>query len=98
MDARGKNLRGSEFVGQDLRGANFEGCDLYGVLFWSCDMRDVSFKGATLRNVSFTLPFSVTNSSYRAMQTVRFDGARMDKLTYASLKGLDADLSKVIVI
>jgi hypothetical protein len=33
------------------------------------------------------------------MQTIRFDGAMMDKLTYAALKGLRViDLSKVTVI
>jgi hypothetical protein len=33
------------------------------------------------------------------MQTVRFDGAMMDKLTYAALQGLRViDLSKVTVI
>lgn len=53
MDAHGRNLRGSQFVGQDLRGANFEGCDLYGVLFWSCKLWDVSFKGASLMNAVF---------------------------------------------
>jgi hypothetical protein len=33
------------------------------------------------------------------MQTIRFDGATMDKLTYAALKGLRViDLSKVTII
>ncbi len=32
-----------------------------------------------------------------AIRTVIFDGARMDKLTYAGLKGLGADLSNVTV-
>jgi hypothetical protein len=32
------------------------------------------------------------------MQTIRFDGAMMDKLTYATLKGLEVDLSNVTVI
>ena len=50
---------------------------------------------ATLfRDVSFR----VTSRKYRnAIRTVNFDGARMDKLTYAGLKGLGADLSSVTV-
>lgn len=32
-----------------------------------------------------------------AIRTAIFDGARMDKLTYAGLKGLGADLSNVTV-
>ena len=35
---------------------------------------------------------------YTAIQTIAFDGARMDKLTYAALKGMGADLSNVTVI
>jgi len=46
MNAVGKHLRGSEFVGQDLRRAVFDGCDLYGVRFYKCDLSDASFKAA----------------------------------------------------
>jgi len=56
-------------------------------------------ENATLRNVSIVPPFSVTNKSYLAVKTICFDGATMDKLTYAALKGLRViDLSKVTVI
>jgi len=48
--------------------------------------------------VSFTPPFSLTNKYYRAIKAICFDGATMDKLTYAALKGMGADLSKVTVI
>jgi hypothetical protein len=59
----------------------------------------VQMVGAALKNVSFTPPFSVTNKAYLAMKTICFDEARMDKLTYAALKGLRViDLSKVTVI
>jgi hypothetical protein len=37
--------------------------------------------------VSFTPPFSLTNKYYRAIKAICFDGATMDKLTYAALKG-----------
>lgn len=83
----------------DLQGLRFDGQTFSGVRFNKSVLKDVSFRGATLRNVSFTLPFSLTNKSYLAIKTACFDGATMDKLTYAALKGLRViDLSKVIVI
>lgn len=46
---------------------------------------NVTFREATLRDVSFR----GSSRKYRnAIRTVDFDGARMDKLTYAGLKGL----------
>ena len=92
-------FNGVDFNYSDLRGMCFGGHTFIGVQFDKSAMNDVSFTGATLRNVSFRLPFSITNRSYRAFKTVCFDGATMDKLTYAGLKGLwVVDLSKVIVI
>jgi len=61
-------------------------------------LNEVTFRGATLKNVSFTPPWSLTKKYYRAIKTICFDGAMMDKLTYAALKGMEADLSKVTVI
>lgn len=88
-----------DFNNCDLRGFRFDGQTFIGVRFDKSALNDVSFRGATLKNVSFTLPFSVTNKSYIAMKTISFDGATMDKLTYAALKGLQViDLSKVTVI
>ena len=77
-----------------------DGLIFTGVKFDKAALSEVSFKGATLRNVSFRPAFALTNKNYRAMKTIRFDGATMDKLTFAALKGLgvDFDLSKVIVI
>lgn len=92
-------FNGVDFKYSDLRGMHFDGQTFIGVQFEKSALNDVSFTGATLRNVSFRLPFSVTNKSYRAFKTVCFDGAIMDKLTYAALKGLwIVDLSKVTVI
>jgi len=92
-------FNGVDFKYSDLRGMRFDGHTFIGVQFDKSALNDVSFTGATLRNVSFRLPFSVTNKSYRAFKTVCFDGAMMDKLTYAGLKGLwVVDLSKVTVI
>lgn len=90
---------GVDFKYSDLRGMRFDGQTFIGVKFDKSALNDVSFRGATLKNVSFRLPFSVTNKSYLAFKTVCFDGATMDKLTYAALKGLwVVDLSKVTVI
>ncbi len=92
-------FNGVDFKHSDLRGICFAGQTLIGVKFDKSALNDVSFRGATLKNVSFTLPFSVTNKSYLAIKTVCFDGATMDKLTYAALKGLRVvDLSNVTVI
>jgi uncharacterized protein YjbI with pentapeptide repeats len=92
-------FNGVDFKYSDLRGMHFDGQTFIGVQFEKSALNDVSFTGATLRNVSFRLTFSVTNKSYRAFKTVCFDGAIMDKLTYAGLKGLwVVDLSKVTVI
>jgi uncharacterized protein YjbI with pentapeptide repeats len=92
-------FNGVDFNYCDLRGICFDGQTFIGVRFDKSSLNEVSFKGATLRNVSFTPPFSVTNKSYRAMKTICFDGATMDKLTYAALKGLRViDLSKVTII
>ena len=92
-------FNGVDFKLCDLRGICFDGQTFIGVKFDKSTLNDVSFRGATLKNVSFTLPFSLTNKSYLAMKTICFDGAMMDKLTYAALKGLWViDLSKVTVI
>ncbi|GAA0391749.1 pentapeptide repeat-containing protein [Paenibacillus motobuensis] len=90
---------GVDFKSSDLRGICFDGQTFIGVKFDKSALNDVSFRGATLKNVSFRLPFSMTNKSYLNFKTVCFDGATMDKLTYAALKGLwVVDLSKVTVI
>ncbi len=90
---------GVDFKYSDLRGMRFEGQTFIGVRFDKSALNDASFRGATLKNVSFRLPFSMTNKSYKDFKTVCFDGATMDKLTYAALKGLwVVDLSKVTVI
>lgn len=89
---------GVDFDKSDLRGLCLDGQPFIGVKFDSAALNEVTFKGATLKNVSFTPPFSLTNKYYRAIKAICFDGATMDKLTYAALKGMGADLSKVTVI
>jgi uncharacterized protein YjbI with pentapeptide repeats/DNA-binding XRE family transcriptional regulator len=93
------NFEGVDFNYCDLRAVRFDHQTFIGVKFEKSALEHVSFRGATLKNVSFTVPFSLTNKSYQSIKTVCFDEARMDKLTYAALKGLwILDLSKVIII
>ncbi len=89
---------GVDFKQSDLRGLCLDGQTFIGVKFGESALSEVTFKGATLNNVSFTPPFSLTNKYYRAIKTIQFDGASMDKLSYNALKGMGADISKVTVI
>jgi uncharacterized protein YjbI with pentapeptide repeats len=92
---------GMDFKYCDLRGMCLDGQTFIGVKFDSSALNEVTFKGATLKNVSLVAAITWTSWSkkyYRAIKTISFDGATMDKLTYASLKGLEADLSNVTVL
>lgn len=89
---------GVDFKTSDLTGLCLDGQTFIGVKFGQAALEKVTFRGATLKNVSFTPPWSLTNKYYRAIKTICFDGAMMDKLTYAALKGMEADLSKVTLI
>ena len=91
-------FNGVDFEYCDLRGLRLDGLTFIGVKFDRAALNEVTFKGTTLKNVSFIPAFALTNKYYRAIKTICFDGAMMDKLTYATLKGLGADLSKVTVI
>ncbi|RIV29259.1 pentapeptide repeat-containing protein [Alicyclobacillaceae bacterium I2511] len=92
-------FNGVDFEYANLRGICFDGQTFIGANFDKSALKNASFRGATLKNVSFRLPLSVTNKSYRDFKTVCFEGATMDKLTYAALKGLwVVDLSNVTVI
>lgn len=92
-------FEGVDFSYCDLRGISFEGQTFIGVRFDKSALNNISFRGATLRNVSFNLPFSLTNKSYTALKTICFEGAAMDKLTYAALKSFRViDLSDVTII
>lgn len=85
---------GVDFTYSDLRGLNLDGSAFTSVRFDNAALAGATFRGATLRDVSFRAP----NRKY--LRAVVFDGARMDKLTYAGLKGLKglgADLSNVTV-
>ena len=87
---------GVDFYYSDLRGLRLDGQTFLGVTFDLPALKDVSFQGATLKNVSFR-PVGIW-SMKRAIQSIHFDGAMMDKVTYAALKGLGADVSRVTVL
>ena len=100
-DLRKTIFEGCTFLGvnfhySDLSGQRLDGQTFVGVTFDLPALKDVSFQGATLRNVSFR-PVGLW-SLKRAIQSIHFDGALMDKLTYAALKGIGADVSKVTVL
>lgn len=92
------SFNGVDFKSSDLRGVCFDGQTFIGVKFDKTALNEVSFKGATLRDVSFRSMYALTNKYYRALSTICFDGAMMDKLTYAALKGMGADLANVTMI
>lgn len=89
---------GVDFDYSDLRGLNLDEQTFIGVLFHNAALNETTFRGATLKNVSFRSTFALTNKYYKAIKTICFEGATMDKLTYASLKGLGADLSMVNLV
>lgn len=91
-------FNGLTFKYSDLRGMNFDGQTFINITFDKSDLTAVSFRGATLKNISFVSMYSITNKFYRAIKTIDFDGAIMDKITYASLKGIGANLTNVKII
>lgn len=91
-------FNGAHFKYCDLRGMCLDELTFIGVKFDKAALNDVTFKGTTLKNVSFIPTFALTNKYYRAIKSICFDGAMMDKLTYAALKGIGAELSKVTIL
>ncbi|MBP1991205.1 pentapeptide repeat-containing protein [Paenibacillus eucommiae] len=89
---------GVNFESSDLSGLCLDGQTFIGVKFDKSALNEVSFRGATLKNVSFLSGITLSKKFYRAIKTICFDGAMMDKLTFAALKGMEANLSKVTVI
>lgn len=88
---------GVDFENSDLRGLSFDGQTFIGVKFGKAALNEATFRDATLRNVSFTPRFALTNKYYRAIKTINFDGAMMDKLSYNALKGMGADVSQASI-
>lgn len=91
------SFNGVDFKASDMSGLCFDGQTFTGVKFDNASLKEASFRGATLQNVSFRPRFALTNRYYKSLKTICFEGAKMDKLTYAALKGVGLDLSKVSV-
>jgi uncharacterized protein YjbI with pentapeptide repeats len=92
------NFNGVDFKSSDLTGVSFDGQTFVDVKFDNAALNGASFKKATLKNVSFRPTFALTNKYYKTLTTICFEGAMMDKLTYAALKGVGIDLSKATTI
>ncbi|MGC4378392.1 pentapeptide repeat-containing protein [Fictibacillus sp. Mic-4] len=78
----------TDFSSSDLSGICFDNQTFIGTIFDYSGLKRTSFKNAVFKNVSFK---TVTKKAI-------FDGATMDKLTYAVLKGSHANLTNVTVI
>lgn len=83
-------LDNADFSGSDLSGVSFDNQTFMGTIFDKALLKGTSFKNAVFRNVSFRNVIDVKKAN--------FDGATMDKLTYAYLKGNNANLTNVTVI
>jgi uncharacterized protein YjbI with pentapeptide repeats len=90
-------FNGVDFKNANLRGLCLDGQTFIDVEFHNTMLNGATFNGSTLKNVSFRST-ALTNKFYRTVKTISFDGAMMDKLTFAAFKGIGADLSKVTVI
>lgn len=88
---------GVDFKYSDLRGLCLDGQAFIGVKFDQTALEGATFRGATLKHVSFHWAQTLSKKYFRVNTVTCFDGAIMDKLTYAALKGMGADLSKVTV-
>lgn len=86
---------GVDFKSSDLSGQRFDGQRFTGVRFDNAGLKGASFKKASLKNVSFRPTFALTNRYYKSLATINFEGAVMDKLTYAALKGVGVELPDV---
>lgn len=85
----GATLTGTDFRHCDLSGVSFEGQELDGVVFSTTSLKNTSFKNAALHNASF---------HYSEVKKTIFEGTKMDKVTYALLKGAGAVLDGVVII
>ena len=82
----------------DLRDLCLDGLTFLGARFDEASLVGTTFRGATLKDVSFHWTKIKSKAASAAAEADRFTGTRMELLTYAALKGLGADLSKVTII
>lgn len=78
----------TDFSYSDLSGVCFDNQRFMGTIFDYSGLRGTSFRNAVFKNVSFKTD----------VKKAIFEGATMDKLTYAILKGYKANLDNVTVI
>lgn len=86
------SFTGVDFSYSDLSGQILDGMSFNQVSFNYSNLKEVSFKGANLQDVSFQAPLAITNKYYKTLKTICFEGATIDKLTYARLKSLGVEL------
>lgn len=86
-------FRDVDFSRSDLSGLNFDGMRFTNVSFNNAALKNVSFRNSVLDNVSFHAPYAITNRYYRVLKTINFEGSKIDKLSYAKLKSLGAELA-----
>lgn len=91
-------IDGCNFDYADLHDRNFDDHIIRNVQFGKAALENISFKRATLKNVSFKPPFALTNKYYKAIKTIQFDGAYIDKLSYNALRSLGANLNGVTIL
>jgi BTB/POZ domain-containing protein KCTD9 len=85
---KGAILDGTSIRYSELSGVSFDNQKLNGTIFDYSGLKGTTFRNAVLRNVSFKTE----------VKKAIFDGATMDKLTYALLKGYKANLENVTII
>ncbi|MDP4161038.1 MAG: pentapeptide repeat-containing protein [Bacillota bacterium] len=91
---KGTILDNTEFSTADLSDVSFDNLTLHNTVFFKSGLTGTSFRNAILKNVSFKISFKTKKTIKKAI----FDGATMDKLTFAVLKGFNANLTNVKVI
>jgi len=82
----------------DVNGVCFDGQSFTNVKFEGTILSNTTFRKATLKNVTFLSSFSIKKKYFKTIKTVCFQGAKMDKKTYMSLKRIAANLEEVIII
>jgi len=82
----------------DLRDLCLDGLTFLDARFDEASLVGTTFREAALKDVSFHWTKIKSKASSPSAEADRFTGTRMELLTYAALKGLGADLSKVSVI
>ncbi|MBI5324435.1 MAG: pentapeptide repeat-containing protein [Ignavibacteriae bacterium] len=85
---RNAKIENTKFHYSDLSGVSFEGLKIINANFDYAGLKSTSFKNTILINVSFKTDVKKTD----------FDGASMDKLTFAILKGYKANLNNVTIL